>query len=82
MDTCPAVAARCRCVLTGPHDVHACDPDECGGQWTGSDLTGDMEPVRMPVVGLMRMMALGADAELLLAPPMSTSLAQIEYKRR
>lgn len=38
---CGATAEYCHCILPPGHDgPHGCDPDRCGGAWTG-DIDGD-----------------------------------------
>lgn len=50
---CPSYASSCHCGLPPDHDgPHECvDQERCGGQWTGSDATGDVTPVRFPAAG-------------------------------
>ncbi len=46
---CGATAARCRCVLTPGHDgPHECEPELCGGSWTGSQEDGTFKTVSLP----------------------------------
>lgn len=51
---CQATAEKCVCIKPSGHEqnddpVHACDPEECGGEWTGECREGgDFVAVTLP----------------------------------
>lgn len=55
---CGARARRCACIKPVGHaaagdDVHACNPETCGGSWRGTFDTDDFEVVSFPLLGLL-----------------------------
>jgi hypothetical protein len=51
---CDASAANCHCAKGIGHieagdEVHACDPRECTGQWSGDIDGDDFKPLVMPM---------------------------------
>lgn len=48
MDSCTETADDCKCVHSGPHDVHEC---KCGAKWTGTYGTDEWHPVDYPLIG-------------------------------
>lgn len=56
--TCAEIAGRCVCIKPLGHvvagdPVHACDPDECGGSWSGTYPDESFEIVTLPGVGFL-----------------------------
>jgi len=55
MSECGAKVACCVCVKPEGHvgagdEIHACDPEACGGSWRGE--WPDFTPVTFPLIGL------------------------------
>lgn len=52
-EMCGQQAAACICIKQPGHveagdEVHACDPDRCGGSWTGSEGADDFNVASFP----------------------------------
>lgn len=75
---CAAIAYSCACVLDPGHDgPHACNPETCGGSWTGSSDSDEFEVVTYPIVGPPA--AMDPFLAMLLAGPVTTKRGGISF---